>query len=74
MASAQYRAWFWLRAVAGGLACLALGIALTGLHPFKPTQVVVALIVTAVGTLFSSPSSPPTKVRVASKPSMEPST
>jgi len=43
-----YRAWFWLQAVAGGLACLALGIALARLHPFTPTQVVVALIVTAV--------------------------
>jgi hypothetical protein len=42
-----YRAWFWLQAVAGGLACLALGIALAKLHPFTPTQVVVALIVTA---------------------------
>ena len=43
-----YRAWFWLQAVAGGLSCLALGIALARLHPFTPTQVAVALIVTAV--------------------------
>jgi hypothetical protein len=43
-----YRGWFWLQAVAGGLCCLALGIALERLHPFTPTQVVVALIVTAV--------------------------
>jgi len=43
-----YRDWFWLQAVAGGLACLALGIALVRLHPSTPTQVVVALIVTAV--------------------------
>jgi hypothetical protein len=43
-----YRGWFWLQAVAGGLACLALGIALARLHPFTPTGVVVALIVTAV--------------------------
>jgi hypothetical protein len=34
--------------VTGGIACLALGIALARLHPFTPTQVVVALIVTAV--------------------------
>jgi Protein of unknown function (DUF998) len=47
-----YRAWFWLQAVAGGLACLALGIALVRLHPFTPTQVVVALIVTAAARLF----------------------
>src|SRR5580693_8465468 len=42
-----YRGWFWLQAVAGGLGCLALGIALAKLRPFTPTQVVVALIVTA---------------------------
>jgi hypothetical protein len=42
-----YRGWFWLQAVAGGLACLALAIALAQLYPFTPTQVVVALIVTA---------------------------
>ena len=47
-----YRAWFWLQAVAGGLACLALGIALARLHSFTPTQVVVALIVTAVARFF----------------------
>jgi hypothetical protein len=43
-----FRAWFWLQAVAGGLACLALAVALARLHSFTPTQVVVALIVTAV--------------------------
>lgn len=32
-----YRAWFWLQAVAGGLGCLALGIALARLHPFTPS-------------------------------------
>jgi hypothetical protein len=47
-----YRAWFWLHAVAGGLGCLALAIALARIHPFKPTQVVVALIVTAVARFF----------------------
>jgi Protein of unknown function (DUF998) len=44
----RYRGWFWSQALSGGLACLALGIALAGLHPFTPTQAVVALIVTAV--------------------------
>jgi hypothetical protein len=29
-----YRGWFWLQAVAGGVGCLALGIALAQLHPF----------------------------------------
>jgi hypothetical protein len=38
--------------VAGGVGCLALGIALAQLHPFTPTQVVVALIVTAVARLL----------------------
>jgi hypothetical protein len=36
-----------VQVVAGGLACLFLAIALAQLHPFTPTQVVVALIVTA---------------------------
>jgi hypothetical protein len=43
-----YRGWFWLQVMAGGLACLALAIALVKLSPFTPTQVVVALIITAV--------------------------
>jgi hypothetical protein len=42
-----FRGWFWLQAVSGGLACLLLAIALTQLHPFTPTQAIVALIVTA---------------------------
>jgi len=49
-----YRGWFWLQAVAGGVSCLALGIALAGLHPFTPTQAVVALVVTA-GSRFLIP-------------------
>jgi hypothetical protein len=43
----RYHGWFWLQSVAGGVGCLALGIALAQLHPFTPSQVVVALIVTA---------------------------
>jgi hypothetical protein len=42
----RYRRWFWLQVVAGGLSCLFLAIALAQLHPFSPTQVVAALIVT----------------------------
>ena len=30
----RYRGWFWLQAVAGGVGCLTLGIALAELHPF----------------------------------------
>jgi hypothetical protein len=43
-----YRGWFWTQAVAGGVGSLALALGLNHLHPFTPTQVVVALIVTAV--------------------------
>jgi Protein of unknown function (DUF998) len=50
----RHRGWFWLQAVAGGLGCLTLGIALAQLHPFTPTQVAVALIVTA-GARYLSP-------------------
>ena len=62
----RYRGWFWLQAVAGGVGCLALGIALAQLHPFTPTQVVVALIVTA-GPGSSSRSSPPTSTAAGSR-------
>lgn len=34
----RYRGWFWMQAAAGGVGCLALGIALAQLHPFIPTQ------------------------------------
>jgi hypothetical protein len=47
-----FRGWFWLQAVSGGLACLLLAIALAQLHPFSPTQAIVALIVTAVARLL----------------------
>ena len=30
----RHRGWFWLQAVAGGVGCLFLGIALAQLHPF----------------------------------------
>jgi hypothetical protein len=44
----RYRGWFWLQAVAGGVGCLALAIALAQLHPFTPTQAVIALIAATV--------------------------
>jgi Protein of unknown function (DUF998) len=43
----RYRGWFWLQALAGGVGCLALGIALLQLHPITPVQVAVALLITA---------------------------
>jgi hypothetical protein len=62
-----YRGWFWLQTIGGGVGCLALGIALTQLHPFTPTQAVVALVVTAAAG-FSSRSSPPTSTAASSRP------
>jgi hypothetical protein len=44
----QYRSWFWVQVVAGGIGCLALAAGLDRLHPFTPTLVVVMLVVTAV--------------------------
>jgi hypothetical membrane protein len=43
-----YRGWFWLQAVAGGVAGLALAIALAETHPSVPTLVIVMLLVSAV--------------------------
>jgi hypothetical protein len=42
-----YRAGFWVQVLAGGVAALALGIALDQLHPFTPHLVVVMLILAA---------------------------
>jgi hypothetical protein len=43
----RYRGRFWLQAIAGGVGCLALAIALARLRPVTPTQAVIALIATA---------------------------
>jgi Protein of unknown function (DUF998) len=44
----RYRGWFWLQVLAGGVACLALAIALAETHPSVPTLVVVMLLVAAI--------------------------
>jgi hypothetical membrane protein len=44
----RYRAWFWLQTLAGGVACLALAIALAETRPSVPTLAVVMLLVAAV--------------------------
>jgi Protein of unknown function (DUF998) len=44
----QYRAWFWAQAVAGGVAGLALAIALAETTPSIPTLVVVMLLISVV--------------------------
>jgi hypothetical protein len=48
----RYRGGFWVQVVAGGLGSLLLAIALSQLHPFTPTQAVVALLVTAAARLL----------------------
>jgi hypothetical protein len=50
-----FRGWFWAQAVAGGVAGLALAIALADSHPSKPTLVVVLLLVSA-GARFLIPA------------------
>jgi hypothetical protein len=44
----RYRGWFWAQAVAGGVAGLALAIALAETTPPIPTEVVVALLISVV--------------------------
>ena len=44
----RYRAGFWVQVVAGGVASIALAVALAQLTPYKPTFVVVMLFVSAV--------------------------
>jgi len=44
----KYRGWFWAQAVAGGVAGLALAIALAETTPSIPTEVVVALLISVV--------------------------
>jgi hypothetical protein len=44
----RYRGWFWSQAVAGGIAGLALAVALAETTPSIPTLVVVMLIVSAI--------------------------
>lgn len=49
-----FRGFFWLQAVAGGVSCVLLGVALDQLQPFTPTAAVAALVVTA-GARFLIP-------------------
>jgi Protein of unknown function (DUF998) len=53
----RYRVWFWAQAVAGGVAGLALAIALTETTPSIPTLVVVMLLV-SVAARFLIPFFP----------------
>jgi hypothetical protein len=48
----RYRAWFWAQALAGGVAGLALAIALAETTPSIPTEVVVALLISVVARLL----------------------
>jgi uncharacterized protein DUF998 len=53
----DYRGWFWAQLVAGAVACTSMAIALTGLHPYAPTVVVVLLFANAAARL-SMPAFP----------------
>jgi hypothetical protein len=53
----DYRGWFWAQLVAGAVACTSVAIALTGLHPYAPTVVVVLLFANAAARL-SMPAFP----------------
>jgi hypothetical protein len=48
----RYRGWFWAQAISGGVAGLALAIALAETTPTVPTLVVVMLLVSAVARAF----------------------
>jgi hypothetical protein len=48
----DYHRYFWAQLVVGALACIALAIALTGLHPYVPTLVIVLLLANASARLL----------------------
>jgi hypothetical membrane protein len=48
----RYRRWFWLQAVAGGVGCLALAVALAETTPSVPTLVVVMLVIAGIARLL----------------------
>ncbi len=48
----DYRRYFWAQLVAGALACISVAVALTGLHPYVPTVVVVLLLANAAARLL----------------------
>ncbi len=53
----RYRRYFWGQLLAGGLACIGVALALTGLHPYVPTFVVAMLLANAVAR-FLMPAFP----------------
>ena len=48
----DYRRYFWAQLAAGALACTCVAVAMTGLHPYVPTVVVVLLLANAVARLL----------------------
>jgi len=48
----DYHRYFWAQLVAGALACIGIAVALTGLHPYVPTLVVVLLLANAAARLL----------------------
>jgi hypothetical protein len=48
----DYHRYFWAQLVAGALACIGIAVALTGLHPYVPTLVVVLLLANSAARLL----------------------
>ena len=48
----RYRGWFWVQAIAGAVACLALAVALAETTPSVPALVVVMLVIAGVARFF----------------------
>jgi hypothetical membrane protein len=48
----DYRGWFWTQALAGGVGCFALAVALSDAKPSMPTEAIVLLVVAGLARLF----------------------
>jgi hypothetical membrane protein len=48
----KYRGWFWTQALAGGVGCVALAVALGDAKPSMPTEAIVLLVVAGLARLL----------------------
>jgi hypothetical membrane protein len=48
----EYRGWFWAQALAGGVGCFALAVALGGAKPSMPTETIVLLVIAGLARLL----------------------
>jgi hypothetical membrane protein len=48
----EYRGWFWTQALAGGVGCFALAVALGDAKPSMPTEAIVLLVVAGLARLL----------------------